>query len=191
MTAEERREQILDVTHRIVDAEGFPAATPARIAAEAGVHRTLLYQQFGDLPGVFVALIERERRRAGAMFAAAVAESEGEGPERLSSVLAGIVRSLDAAPATWRLFLVPPEGAPPEYHDQLRAAQDVVRDYLVRSLHRLGSEVVADPELSARALQASGRELLQYRLTAPDELSADRLLGFTRRLTYLAGVAPD
>ena len=35
MTAEGRREQILDVTHAIVDAEGFHAATPNRIAEAA------------------------------------------------------------------------------------------------------------------------------------------------------------
>src|ERR1700753_155843 len=72
MTAEGRREQILDVTHAIVDAEGFHAATPNRIAAQAGINRSLIYQKFGDLAGLVVELIDREAARAGAQFAEAV-----------------------------------------------------------------------------------------------------------------------
>src|SRR5277367_1066002 len=72
MTAEARREQILDVTHAIVDAEGFHAATPIRIAAQAGINRSLIYQLFGDPAGLFVALIDRAAARAGAQFAAAI-----------------------------------------------------------------------------------------------------------------------
>ena len=56
MRASDRREQILDITHAIVDAEGFHAATINRIATEAGVTRTVIYQQFGDLSRLFVAL---------------------------------------------------------------------------------------------------------------------------------------
>jgi AcrR family transcriptional regulator len=71
MSAERRREQMLDVAHAIVDAEGFHAATPNRIAAAAGVDRSLIYQKFGDLAGLFVELIDREAARAGAQFAEA------------------------------------------------------------------------------------------------------------------------
>src|SRR5690348_380937 len=72
MTAEARREQILDVTHAIVDAEGFHAATPNRIATRAGIDRSLLYQKFGDVAGLFVELIDREAARAGTQFAEAI-----------------------------------------------------------------------------------------------------------------------
>src|SRR5690348_13221458 len=75
MAAEDRREQILDITHAIDDAEGFHAATLNRIATEAGVTRTVIYQQFGDLPRLLVALVDREAERAGNQFAAAVADA--------------------------------------------------------------------------------------------------------------------
>src|ERR1700744_2875796 len=73
MSAEGRREQILDVTHAIVAPEGFLAATPNRIAEGAGINRSLIYQKFGALPGLFVQLIDREAARAGEQFAAAIA----------------------------------------------------------------------------------------------------------------------
>src|SRR5581483_7549487 len=111
MTAEDRREQILDITHAIVDAEGFHAATLNRIATEAGVSRTVVYQQFGDLTGLFIALVDREAARAGAQFAAAIAASEpSEEDGAFGHAFAGVLRAADARPATWRLFLFPPQG---------------------------------------------------------------------------------
>src|SRR5436305_13788552 len=73
MRASDRREQILDITHAIVDAEGFHAATLGRIAAEAGVTRTVLYHQFGDLAALLVALVDRESARTAAQFAGTIA----------------------------------------------------------------------------------------------------------------------
>ncbi|UQE75264.1 TetR/AcrR family transcriptional regulator [Gordonia sp. PP30] len=181
MSAADRREQILDVAHRIVVDEGFTAATPTRIAAAADVHRSLLYQQFGDVPGLFVALIERERSRAAQQFAAAVAGAAGRGAARLSAVLAAMIGAVDDAPGTWRLFLVPPEGAPPEYHAQLAASQAVVQQYLTATLAGLGPELVRDPELTARVLQAAGREVLQFRLFDPESATTERLLAFAAR----------
>lgn len=114
MSAEERREQILDVAHAIVDAEGFHAATPQRIAAHAGINRSLIYQKFGDLAGLFVELIDREAARAGAQFAEAISGLEGVAEDQ-SLVLAfdGVLAAVDAHPATWRLFMFPPQGRRP------------------------------------------------------------------------------
>src|ERR1700744_3719709 len=101
MRASDRREQILDITHAIVDADGFHAATLNRIATEAGVTRTVIYQQFGDLSGLCVALVDREAARAGAQFAEAVATSEpNEQDGVFGHAFAGVLRAADANPAT-------------------------------------------------------------------------------------------
>src|SRR5690242_2342938 len=126
MRASDRREQILDITHAIVDAEGFHAATINRIATEAGVTRTVIYQQFGDLSRLFVALVDREAGRARRQFEDAVAQSGSEATDVFADTFAGVLRAADAHPATWRLFLVPPQGAPPELHERLAAAQALV-----------------------------------------------------------------
>ncbi|BBY33885.1 TetR/AcrR family transcriptional regulator [Mycolicibacter minnesotensis] len=183
LTAEARRRQILDVTHAIVDAEGFHAATPNRIASEAGINRSLIYQQFGDPAGLFVALIDREVARAGAQFAeviAAGADSAG-GDGDLVDRFDSVVQAADAHPATWRLFLFPPQGAPPELHQRLGQAQEIVRAYLAGELLRSYPDL-PDPDYTARVLQAAARELLQLRLSDPAAATRERLHALARSL---------
>lgn len=189
MPAQERREQILDVAHAIVAADGFHAATLNRIAAEAGVTRTILYHQFGDLSGLFVALIDRETARAGAQFAAAIAGTDEDAGADASETLgvfgaafAGILRAIDAHPATWRLFLFPPEGAPPELHERLAENQGRVRAYLAAALTDVNPDL-PDPEYTAHLLHGAGRELLCLRLIDPRHATHERLLAQVARLT--------
>ncbi|HEU4360957.1 MAG TPA: TetR/AcrR family transcriptional regulator [Mycobacterium sp.] len=175
MTGEARREQILDVTHAIVDVEGFHAATPNRVALAAGVNRSLIYQQFGSPAGLFVALIDREAGRAAAQFAAAITGTENpEADGFLARVFDGVLRAADAHSATWRLFLFPPQGAPPELHERLARAEATVCAFLTRELLR-GLPGLPDPDYTARIVLAVGRELLQLRLSDPAEATPERL----------------
>jgi AcrR family transcriptional regulator len=184
MTAGDRHEQILDITHAIVDAEGFHAATLNRVASEAGVTRTVVYQQFGDLAGLFIALVDREAARAGAQFAEAIAAAQQPSEEdgAFGHAFAGVLRAADAHPATWRLFLFPPQGAPPELHERLAQAQVIVRRYLIGVLLSINPEI-PDPEYTARILNAAGDELLRMRLSDPNAATHERLLAQVRRLT--------
>src|SRR3954462_12321336 len=59
MTGTARREQILDVTERIVEAHGFHAVSIDRVAREAGITRPIVYTHFGDLDGLLNALVDR------------------------------------------------------------------------------------------------------------------------------------
>ena len=182
MTAKGRREQILDVTHAVVDVEGFHAATPNRIAREAGINRSLLYQLFGDPAGLFVALIDREAARAGAQFAEAISGLDAADEDQ-SLVVAfdGVLAAVDAHPATWRLFLFPPQGAPPELYGRLAQAQAVVLQFFVNELLRSNPEL-HEPEYTARILHAAGRELVQLHLSDPQSATQERLRTFVRRL---------
>ena len=179
MSGHERREQILDVAHRIIDAEGFHAATPNRIADEAGVTRPVLYQQFGDIAGLFVALIDREAGRAAMHAAEAVMTPEGEDP--FISSFRTILQAIDDHPATWRLLLVPPAGAPPELHERLQVAEDTARSFLEQALIETFPGH-PDPEYSARMIHAAGRELFLQRLLDPEHATAERLLALVERL---------
>jgi AcrR family transcriptional regulator len=181
MTAEGRREQILDVTHAIVDADGFHAATPNRIAEQAGINRSLIYQKFGDLAGLFVELIDREAARAGAQFAEAISGLDAAAEDQ-SLVLAfdGVLAAVDAHPATWRLFLFPPQGAPPELYARLAQSEAAVIDFFVRELLRTNHRL-HDPEYTARVLHAAGRELLRLHLSDPQAATVERLRTFVRR----------
>ncbi|BBZ71729.1 hypothetical protein MPRS_28220 [Mycobacterium paraseoulense] len=182
MTAEGRRRQILDVAHAIVDAEGFHAATPNRIAETAGINRSLIYQLFGDPAGLFVALIDREAARAGAQFAEAISGLDAVAVDQsLMVAFDGVLAAVDAHPATWRLFLFPPQGAPPELYARLAQSQAVVLKFFVTELLRINPHV-HDPEYTARILHAAGRELLQLHLSDPETATVDRLRTFVRRL---------
>ncbi|MBL1080203.1 TetR/AcrR family transcriptional regulator [Nocardia sp. 2] len=191
MSAEARREQILDVTHAIITAEGFHAATPNRIAETAGVNRSLLYQQFGDPAKLFVALIDREAARAAAQFAQAVSSTSDSGANPALRAFDSVLDAVDASPATWRLFLLPPQGAPPELYERLNQAQAIVREHLIARLRRLGPDL-EDPEYTARILQAVCRELLQLRLTEPESATRERLHSLARRFgsELLPGIRP-
>ncbi|MDI2027671.1 TetR/AcrR family transcriptional regulator [Saccharopolyspora sp. TS4A08] len=179
MSAVDRREQILDVTHEIVDADGFHAATPNRIAEAAGITRPVLYQLFGDLPGLFVALVDRESERASAQFARATAHQVDE--DRLISTFCGMLDAVDEHPATWRLFLFPPQGAPPQLHRRLAESEELVLRFLQQEIEK-AVPGIPDPEYTARMVHASGRELLQRRLVDPSRATTDRLIALVRHV---------
>lgn len=186
MRAEDRREQILDVTHEIVDAEGFHAATPNRIAEAAGITRPVLYQHFGDLGGLFVALIDREAARAAAQFVEAISmPDEDADPDPFFRAFDGALRAVDTHPATWRLFLLPPEGAPPELHQRVDASQQAVRLFLTQELLQMFPDL-PDPDYTARIIHATGRELLCLRLSDPYDATTERLRSVVRHLRTLA-----
>lgn len=182
MSSADRREQILDVTHGIVDAEGFHAATPNRIAEDAGITRPVLYQLFGDIAGLFVALVDRESERAGTQFARATSQLAGIPEEdRLVSTFCGVLNAVDEHPATWRLFLFPPQGAPPELHQRLAESEELVLRFLQQELERTFPGM-PDPEYTARMVHASGRELLQRRLVDPTHATTERLVALVRHV---------
>ena len=60
MSGEQRREQLLDVTGALVAAGGFPAVSIRSVATAAGISRPIVYEHFGDLPGLLKALVSRE-----------------------------------------------------------------------------------------------------------------------------------
>ncbi|RRO20778.1 TetR/AcrR family transcriptional regulator [Saccharopolyspora rhizosphaerae] len=182
MSAVDRREQILDVTHRIVDEEGFHAATPNRVAEAAGVTRPVLYQLFGDLAGVLVALVDRESERAGIQFAKATSQlTEAPEDDRLISTFCGVLNAVDEHPSTWRLFLFPPQGAPPRLHQRLAESEELVVQFLQRELERTVPDL-PDPEYTARMVHAAGRELLQRRLADPTHATTERLIALVRHV---------
>ena len=121
MPAEARREQLLDVAKAIVVEHGFHAVSIEGLAREAGISRPIVYGHFHDLPGVLEALIEREGARAigqlGEVLPAALAE--GDPAERLAAALGAYLEAVRADPDTWRLVLMPHEGAPRVLHEHI------------------------------------------------------------------------
>src|SRR5687768_11671983 len=114
MSAVERREQLLDVAKAIVSDDGFHAVSIEAVAREAGITRPIVYGHFNDLGGLLEALVDREGSRALGQLAEVLLtyEHSGDPAELLLGALRGYLEAVRADPTTWRLVLMPPEGAP-------------------------------------------------------------------------------
>jgi AcrR family transcriptional regulator len=184
MSAGERREQLLDVTKAIVDRQGFHGVSIEAVAREAGVSRPIVYGHFQDLAGLLEALVEREGARALGQLATVLPSDLGRGDPR-ESLLAGLRGYLRAAqddPATWRLVLMPPEGAPDvlrEHIERGRAAVVAQRAVAIRAGFGPGRES-PDPELSALMLSTFADEAVRLVLTDGERYPAERVLAHAR-----------
>ncbi|MBA3328781.1 MAG: TetR/AcrR family transcriptional regulator [Solirubrobacterales bacterium] len=191
LTAAQRREQLLDATKTIVLAGGFHAVSIEAVARGAGITRPIVYAHFDNLEGLLEALFDRESERALAQLGAIVtAEAPPDAPaDALAVALRRYLEVAIADPQTWRLFLVPPEGAPPALREHVERARAVIVGQLAQAIAErdwLGRPS-PDPELTARTLSALADEAVRLVLTDPARFAPERVLAHTRWL--LAGLS--
>jgi AcrR family transcriptional regulator len=181
MSAGERREQLLDATKAIVDREGFHAVSIEAVAREAGITRPIVYGHFHDLPGLLEALVEREGARALDQIAEVLPDVAAQG-DPLETLLGGLRAYLHAAqadPSTWRLVLMPPEGAPPILRERIAEGRVAIIAQLAEAVPPLlGSR--PDPELTAHMLSTISDESVRLHLRDPDRYPVERLLEMAR-----------
>ena len=178
LAAPERREQLLDVTKAIVAARGFHAVSIEAVARGAGVSRPIVYGHCNDLRGLLEALVLRESARALEQLATVLPTALGEPREQLLSALRAYLDAARSDPDTWRLVLMPPEGAPDLLRDLLAGGRRAVVAQLAEAvrpgLGRGGPS--PDPELTARTLSAIADESARLLLTDPERYPAERLV---------------
>jgi len=178
MPAEERREQLLDTALDIVVAEGFYAASIERVARDAGVTRTLIYSQFGDLAGMVSALVDRETGLAMDGLAAALAPmpEELDFPDVAEAMLRAMLAAVERAPRAWAILFNPPEGGPPELHERIAAGRALARAHVQELLTSYLPDGVLDPELAAHLHQLVGEELVRLHIRDPERYPMTRLV---------------
>ncbi len=175
-----RREQLLDVTMEIVGEHGFQAVSIQSVAREAGISRPIVYEHFGDLGGLLEALVERETGRALEQVSETAVGDLGSGDPKLL-LLESLRTYLDAVrahPSTWRLVLMPPEGAPETLRTSIIDGRATVLAGLTNAV-RPGLPArnePPDPELTARILSAIADEYARLTLIDPDGFPPQRLL---------------
>ena len=184
MPAQERREQLLDVTKSIVERHGFHAVSIEAVAREAGVSRPIVYGHFRDLPGLLEALVEREGARALTQLATVLPNDLGRGDPRdsLLAALRGYLSAAQTDPVTWRLVLMPPEGAPDVLRKHIERGRTAVVAQLAEAI-RPGfgpGRESPDPELTARMLSSFADEAVRLVLTDPERYPAERILEHIR-----------
>jgi AcrR family transcriptional regulator len=179
LPAPERREQLLDVTKAIVAARGFHAVSIEAVARAAGVSRPIVYGHFDDLRGLLEALVLRESARALEQLARVLPTdlAHGEPRAQLLSALRAYLEAVRTDPDTWRLVLMPPEGAPDLLRDLLSRGRRAVVAQLAEAVRPgLGSGGPSpDPELTARTLSAIADESARLLLTDPERYPVERL----------------
>jgi AcrR family transcriptional regulator len=178
MSAEERRAQLLDVTKEIAAADGFHAISIERVAREAGITRPIVYGHFEDLAGLLEALVQREHERAVNQLADVIPTELSDDPaEQLLATFHGYLEAVRAEPATWRLTLMPPEGAPKVLHESIARGRAAVVQQLALALGPASpTEEPPDPELTARMLSALADEGARLLLTEPEQFPLERIL---------------
>ena len=184
MPAEERREQLLDTTKRIVAERGFHAVSIEAVARKAGITRPIVYGHFRDLQGLLEALVEREGARALAQLAEVLPTNltEGDPRELLLAGMRGYLEAAQADPVTWRLVLMPPEGAPDVLRKRISDGRTAVVSLLAEAVRPgLGpGRETPDPELTARMLSVLADEGARLVLTEPERFPPARILTHTR-----------
>jgi AcrR family transcriptional regulator len=182
LRAPARREQLLDATKAVVADQGFHAVSIEAVARRAGITRPIVYRHFDDLPALLDALVERETARALAQLVAFMPPELGDDPrEGLVRTLRAYLQAVESDPVTWRLVLVPPEGAPPLLRRRIAAGRAAVVEQLAGAA--AGSP---DPELTARALSAVADEAARLLLADPRAYPPERLLDHARWLLWQA-----
>ncbi|PTL58341.1 TetR/AcrR family transcriptional regulator [Paraconexibacter algicola] len=195
MSADERREQLLDVLADLVLSEGYGAASIDRIAREAGIARTVVYAHFGNLEGMQHALIARTENRALQGIRRVVPDAPvGEDPDALLlEALHGFLRGVHDDPITWRLALLPIDGAPAELRGVIQRAKDAVSGLIVPviawGLEQRGGPRGLDPALFTRLLITVLEDTARLVLEDPHANDPDRIVDFTR--TLLQSISRD
>ena len=174
MSAEARREQLLDAAKAVVAEHGFHGVSIEAVARGAGVTRPIVYRHFADLGALLDALIERETLRALVQLQ----EVLPAGVDDLLSAFEGYLHAVRSDPVTWRLVLVTPDGAPPLLRERIAAGRAQVVAQLAAAVGpRAGSP---DPELTAHALSAVADEAARLLLADPEAFPPERLIAHAR-----------
>ena len=183
MSAEQRREQVLDATKTIAAHEGFHAVSIEAVARKAGITRPIVYSHFGDLPGLLEALVERESARALSQLAAVLPTDlvKGNARENLLAAQRGYLEVVASDPDTWRLILMPTEGAPAILRERIAAGRAAVVAQIAQAVSAgFGAARSPDPELTAHMLSATSDADARLLLDDPENYPVDRLLAHTR-----------
>src|SRR5437763_4299873 len=189
-----RREQLLDAALNVLTEGGFEAVTVEAVARRGGVTRPVVYDMFGDLDALMVALIDREERAALAPLLDIVGVGGDPGEEVdpetfLVGALGAFLRAVKANPRTWRLVLMPPRGTAGELRERIRRSRRMLAERIAELLDwgiaRRGGPRGLDHPLAARLILATGEDAARLMLAHPRRFSPERLTALPRALLAL------
>ncbi|MFP5219791.1 MAG: TetR/AcrR family transcriptional regulator [Actinomycetes bacterium] len=196
MPVAQRREQLLDAALDIALERGFHAVTVDAVARACGVTRPVVYGVFADRTALLTALADRAEARTleqlAPVFPSLDDLKDDTDPDEL--LVAGVTAYLSAVaadPRTWRVVLLPPEGAPAEIAERVDRHRRVLlrqlRLLLDWGLTRRGGPAL-DPDLFARAVFTLAEGAARLLLADPDRWQVESFTAFAR--TALGALRP-
>ena len=194
LAPEIRRRQLLDAALDVLAEGGFDAVTVEAVAQRAGVTRPVIYDMFGDLERLMLALIDREELTALAPLLGIVGGDPGDAdPEAfLIEAILAFLRAVRGNPRTWRLVLMPPRGSSVELRERIRRSRRLVAERVTELLDwgiaRRGGPHGLDHALAARLIVAAGEDAARLMLAHPRRFPPDRLAALTRGVLALLPV---
>ncbi len=103
LSAPERSDQLIDVAEALFVEKGFDRTSIGDIAKAAGVTRPIVYEHHGSKEGIYLASLERAKRRIASEYAAALAGVRE--PRAVLRDAAGVYFSMvERDPARWMLL---------------------------------------------------------------------------------------
>lgn len=130
-SAQDRRNQILDVATQLFARQGFEGTTTRAIAERAGVNEAIIFRHFPSKELLYRAVIEKNVRESGhASSIRAILERDGDLRESMIEIAASLLRSRISNPTLTRLFLY----SALEGHD---LSNQFLRSYIMQSVTNL------------------------------------------------------
>ena len=188
MSAAERREQLLDVALEILCEQGSEALSIDAIAKGAGITRPVVYTQFGDLPGLLHALVEREEATVLQQLAKAIPATVGEvePDEVIVRAIAAFLGAVVERPRTWQIVLTPPQGMPRSLHDKVVERREAVIEQITPliawGVTKRGGPGGLDHRLLARIILVLAEEAGRLVIAKPEEFTPELLVEQSRVL---------
>lgn len=188
MSAAERREQLLDVALEILCDQGAEALSIDAIAKGAGITRPVVYTQFGDLPGLLHALVEREEATVLTQLAKAIPASVGEiePDEVIVGAIASFLSAVKERPRTWQIVLTPPQGMPRSLHDKVVERREAVIEQITPliawGVTKRGGPSGLDHRLLARIILVLAEEAGRLVIARPEQFPPELLVDQARVL---------
>jgi AcrR family transcriptional regulator len=182
-----RREQLLDAALDVLTEGGFGALSVEAVARQAGVTRPVVYDAFGDLDGLLLALIDREEEAALAPLLEIVGDVPAAGVDPDAFLVEGLLAFLSAVkanPRTWRLVLMPPRGTSAELRQRIRRSRRLIAERITTLLDwgisQRGGPSGLDHPLLARLIVAAGEDAARLMLAHPRRFPPERLVAVAR-----------
>jgi AcrR family transcriptional regulator len=185
---EQRRDQLLDGALALIGDGGFDAVTMEAVAKQVGVTKPVLYELYGNRGEVIAALLAREAERATTQVLAALPTdfADRTPDDAFADAVRVFVLAVVECPDRWRLVLLPPEGTPKEFREQVELVRAGVTAQIealaALGLKERGGPTDVDSELLGHAMLAMAEMAGRLVLTDPERFDPDRLVAFVSRI---------